>query len=128
MMYEVAALFDKHDSSLRSRVTTRKDELVVRFLKSLSENFKEHRSVQYYAQQLFVTPKYLSQAVKSVMGKSAGELIDDIVTMEAKLLLQDASLSIAQVANSLYFSDQFFFSKFFKKHTGQNPSDYRRAA
>jgi AraC-like DNA-binding protein len=50
------------------------------------------------------------------------------VIVEAKSLLRDPSLTIAQVADMLYFSDQFFFSKFFKRYTGITPSDYRKSA
>jgi YesN/AraC family two-component response regulator len=50
-----------------------------------------------------------------------------MVIMEAKVLLGDSSFSVAQVAESLFFSDQFFFSKFFKNHTGTNPTEYRKA-
>jgi YesN/AraC family two-component response regulator len=73
-----------------------------------------------------VTPKYLSQTVKEVSGKTAGEFIDEMVMMEAKVLLSDLSLSVAQVSEELFFSDQFFFSKFFKNHAGITPSAYRK--
>jgi AraC-like DNA-binding protein len=46
--------------------------------------------------------------------------------LEAKVLLNDGALSIAQIAEELHFSDQFFFSKFFKRNAGVTPSQYRR--
>jgi len=65
--------------------------------------------------------------VKKLTGKTAGKYIDDLVIVEAKNLLRDPSLTIAQIADLLYFSDQFFFSKFFKRYTGITPSDYRKS-
>lgn len=103
----------------------RKEDLTLQFLKVLPNYFKEERSVRFYADQLFVTPKYLTQTVKDVTGKTAGEFIDEMVIVEAKVLLNEPALSIGQVADALHFSDQFFFSKYFKKHYGKNPSEYR---
>jgi YesN/AraC family two-component response regulator len=98
----------------------------MRFVKLLTDSFREERSVIFYAEQLHVTPRYLSQTVKEVTGRSAGDLIDEMVIMEGKALLNNVSLTIAQVAETLYFSDQFFFSKYFKRLTGVSPSEYRK--
>ena len=77
---------------------------------------------------LDITPKYLTTATRGLTGKTAGELIDEMLITEAKVLLNESGLPIAHIAESLSFSDQFVFSKFFKKHCGQNPSSYRRNA
>lgn len=125
-MYELGSMHRKYSSDTRVRLT-RKEDLAMRFFKELSGHFKEERSVQFYAELLYVTPKYLTQAVKEITGRTAGQFIDEMVIMEAKVLLGDPSFSVAQVAESLFFSDQFFFSKFFKNHTGTTPTEYRRA-
>jgi AraC-like DNA-binding protein len=65
--------------------------------------------------------------VKEVAGKTAGDLIDEMVITEAMILLNDPACSIGQVAVLLQFSDQFFFSKFFKNKTGLTPSEYRKS-
>lgn len=124
-LFEVNSVYQRCNSNKKFQYT-RKEDISMRFVKLLSESFREERSVIFYAEQLHVTPRYLSQTVKEVTGKSAGELIDEMVVMEAKALLNDVSLSIAQVADSLYFSDQFFFSKYFKRLTGFSPSEYRK--
>jgi AraC family transcriptional regulator, transcriptional activator of pobA len=124
-LFEVSSIYQRCNSHKKIQYT-RKEEVSMRFVKLLSESFREERSVIFYAEQLHVTPRYLSQTVKEVTGKSAGELIDEMVILEAKALLNDVSLTIAQVADSLYFSDQFFFSKYFKRLTGLSPSDYRK--
>lgn len=124
-LYELASLHRKYHAKEEIRLT-RKEELMKRFLKLLPEHSRKERSLQFYADHLFVTPKYLSQTVKELTGKTAGEFIDEMVMMEAKVLLSDLSLSVAQVAEQMFFSDQFFFSKFFKNHAGITPTAYRK--
>lgn len=124
-IYQFGEVYQRNNGTGEIRIT-KKEDLAMRFAKLLVEHFKEERSVLYYAKLLFVTPRYLTQTIKETTGKTAGELIDEMVIMEAKVLLSNMSVSIAQVAEMLYFSDQFFFSKFFKKHAGMTPSEYRR--
>jgi YesN/AraC family two-component response regulator len=125
--FELAGLYHKY-SNQKNTVHDHKEDLLWRFLALLSKHVKTERSLQFYANRLFVTAKYLTQTVKKLSGKTAGEYIDELVIVEAKNLLRDPSLSIAQVADRLYFSDQFFFSKFFKRFTGITPSDFRKSA
>lgn len=124
-IYEVGSHFRRQQFYEEIKIT-RKEELVMRFMKILPANFKNVRSVQAYASMLNITPKYLSQTLKEITGKTAGDFIDEMVMMEAKILLSDPSLSISQVSDCLGFSDQFFFSNYFKKHAGISPSGYRK--
>lgn len=126
-MFELAAIAKKQREG-RSFKLTRKEEIMMSFLKVLSEHFKEERSVQFYANLLFITPKHLTKTVKELTNKTCGRFIDDMVIMEAKVLLNDMSRSVANVADCLHFSDQFFFSKFFKNHTGLTPTEFRTTA
>jgi AraC-like DNA-binding protein len=105
---------------------TRYEELTFRFLKLLNENFKQERTVQFYADILCVTPGHLSKILKEVSGKSTSQLINEIVVMEAKIMLDNPKLTISQIAQELQFSNQSFFGKFFKKNTGISPSNYRK--
>jgi AraC-like DNA-binding protein len=125
--FELAGIFYRYTNQKKA-VHDRKEELLWRFLALLPEHVKTERGLQFYANRLYVTPKYLTQTVKKLSGKTAGKYIDDQVIVEAKNLLRDHTLSIAQVADRLDFSDQFFFSKFFKRYTGITPSSYRRSA
>lgn len=125
-MFEVAALFKRYrpDEEVKK---TRKEEILTSFVKLLFQHFREERGVQFYADALYITPKHLTKMVKEITNKTCGEMIDEIVIMEAKIMLDDLGLSVATVAEKLQFSDQFFFSKFFKKHTGISPSKYKGA-
>jgi AraC-like DNA-binding protein len=81
--------------------------------------------VRFYGEALNVTPKYLTETVKEINGKSAGAVIDDFVILEAKLLLEKPENTIAQVADLLNFSDQSFFGKYFKRITGISPKEFK---
>jgi AraC family transcriptional activator of pobA len=104
---------------------TRKQELNLLFQNLVFNHYKEHRTVQYYADALFVSPKHLTETVKEVTGKTAGEWIDDAVVLEAKVLLRNHEISVAEVAGQVNFPEQSSFGKYFKKHTGLSPSEYR---
>lgn len=96
-----------------------------RFKQSLIQNFLRQRSVGFYADQLNVSRKYLSEVIKKHSGKTAGEWIDEAVILEAKVLLKNKSLTIKQISEQLNFSDQSVFGKFFKSYTLSSPLDYR---
>ena len=97
-----------------------------RFIRAVSESYKEERSVSYYADKMFLTAKHLSTVVKEISGKTAGEWIDSFVILESKALLKSSELSIQEIADELHFANQSFFGKYFKHHTGMSPKEYRR--
>jgi AraC family transcriptional activator of pobA len=124
-MFELASILKMHN--IETPITyTRKQGILTNFLKLLHIHFREERSVQYYADQMYITPKHLTKTVKELTNKPCSVLIDEIVIKESKFLLDNLSIPVARVAEKLNFSDQFFFSKFFKNQTGINPSRYQR--
>ncbi len=125
-MLEVAAMAKKYRGA-EEQGMSRQEDILLNFLKQLAAHFKEERSVQFYADALFITPKHLTKTVKELTTKTCGEFIDEMVIAEAKVLLGDLSYSVGQVADHLHFSDQFFFSKFFKKRTGMTPKEYKNS-
>lgn len=120
---EMAGIAVKYN--LTKHTTSRKQDLVMQFGNLVNLNFKENRSVKFYADQLAITPKYLTEIVHDVTGESASVIIDEKVMYEAKLLLNNPRLTISQIADALHFSDQSFLGKFFKRHLGLSPSQYR---
>ncbi|NCD71039.1 helix-turn-helix domain-containing protein [Mucilaginibacter agri] len=124
LLYEVAAVYE-HQHVITKNKQTRKQELNMLFQNLVFAQYKEHRNVQYYADALYVSPKHLTETIKEATGKTAGEWIDDAVVLEAKVLLRNHEISIAQVADEIHFPDQSSFGKYFKKQTGFSPSEYR---
>jgi len=123
-MLEFATIV-KRQSIITNTRLTRKEDITMSFIRLLHIHFKEERSVRFYANALFVTARHLTKTLKEVTDKTGGELIDDMVITEAKILLDDLSIPIRAVAEALNFNDQYIFSKFFKNITGITPSDYR---
>ncbi|GAA4805615.1 helix-turn-helix domain-containing protein [Olivibacter ginsenosidimutans] len=126
-MYEYAFLYRKYMKE-RNRKVSRKEDIMLRFIKLVANHFKEERSVDFYAKKLFITSKYLSEITKDVAGKTASSIIAEMVIMEAKSLLNIPSLTIIEIADLLNFSDMSFFGKYFKRYTGVNPSTYRKTS
>jgi AraC family transcriptional regulator, transcriptional activator of pobA len=125
-MFELASILKMHN--LETPIAyTRKQGILTIFLKLLDSHFREERSVQYYADQMYITSKHLTKTVKELTNKTCSALIDEIVIKESKFLLDDLSIPVGRVAEKLHFSDQFFFSKFFKNQTGTNPSQYKKS-
>ena len=91
------------------------------------DNFQKERTVKFYADKLFVTTKYLTETIKSETGKTSNEWIDEILLLEAKILLSNPTLQIAQIAETLNFPDASTFGKFFKNLSGTSPLNYRQS-
>ncbi|WP_298548771.1 helix-turn-helix domain-containing protein [uncultured Parabacteroides sp.] len=104
----------------------RQEELFKHFIRLIHAHCMTQREVSFYAAKLFITPRYLSSVVQNVSGTTAKNIIDRHVILEIKALLQSTELSIQEIANRLQFPDQSFFGRYFKKHTGISPMNYRR--
>jgi AraC-like DNA-binding protein len=100
--------------------------LYQKFMQLLNNFYIEKRSIEEYAELLHVTPNHLSQTIKSVSGKNALSFISERLIMEARSLIQFTDFDMAEIAYQLNFSDPANFGKFFKKHTGLSPLEYRR--
>jgi AraC family transcriptional activator of pobA len=92
----------------------------------IEKNFLTLRLPKEYAQLLAISPNYLNALCKEHLGIQAGELIRNRILLEAKRLLVNMEMSISQVAYALNFSDNSYFTKFFRKHTGITPEDFRK--
>lgn len=125
MFYDVGNVIYRVKNFNESLMSSEK--VFTAFLKMVEENCRKERRVAWYAQQLQITPKYLSQAVKRVSGQAAVEWIENYVTMELRVMLKNSSLSIKEIANEMNFPNQSFLGKYFKEHTGMTPSAYRKS-
>ena len=124
LLYELEFIYAKQHVMIKAR-QSRKQELNLLFQNLVFRYYKEHRSVQFYAEALCVSAKHLTETIKEVTGRTSGEWIEDAVILEAKVLLRNHEISIAQVAENIHFPDQSSFGKYFKKHSGLSPTDYR---
>lgn len=109
-----------------SASSARVNQVFERFLALVTEYHNEQRGVAFYADKLCLTPKYLSKLVRMSSGRSAPDWIDSYVILEAKNLLKYSDKPIKEIVYLLHFPNQSVFYKFFKAHTGQTPSEYRK--
>ncbi len=121
----VGDLYDQYDHSEFAQPNVQV-ALVVRFKQLLIEKHLNLRTVNGYAELLNITPKHLSETIKDITGKTAREWIHHIILLEAKAKLKQTSLNIAQIADSLNFSDSSLFGKYFKRYAGYSPASYRK--
>lgn len=101
--------------------------LTEKFLSLVQQHFKKERFLDFYADKLEVSGKHLSRTVKEATGFTAVDWIDRFVILEAKVLLKSTTMSIQQISDELNFNSQSFFGKYFKKHTGSSPKDFRNS-
>lgn len=101
--------------------------LVKQFEFLVEKHFYKLRFPKEYAELLCVTPNYLNSICQKIRGQSAGELIRSRILLESKRLLVNTDLSASEIAYKLSFKDNSYFSRFFKKHTGIAPDEYRKS-
>ncbi|HVI47647.1 MAG TPA: helix-turn-helix domain-containing protein [Chitinophaga sp.] len=102
--------------------------LINRFLQLLEKHYAQDSEVSYYAGKLHVTPSYLNQVCKKETGTTAGEYIRERILLEARRMLALTTMDVKEIAWTLGFNDSSYFSRFFKKYSGQAPLDFRRQA
>ena len=107
--------------------TTRQMELFHRFAALVHEFCAQEREVAFYADRLCISTRYLSTIVRCVAHTSAKEFIDRAVMLEIRMLLRSTDLSVQEIAYRLKFPDQSYLGRFFKKHAGESPTEYRNA-
>ena len=100
-------------------------ELFNRFMMLLEKDYKISRDVNYYAEQMNISSKYLTNIVNQVTGHTPKTIIDQYVILQLKLHLKRSTQSIKEMAWEFHFADVSFFCRYFKKHTGLTPQQIR---
>ena len=111
---------------MTNRKQTRAEAIFANFIHLLEQNFRTQRRVSWYADQLCITPKYLSEIIKKISLRTPNEWIDNYVILEARVLLKNTTKSIKEITDELNFPNQSFLGKYFKEHVGVSPSEYRK--
>jgi AraC-like DNA-binding protein len=114
-------LGEKNENSTKDR----KDELLMEFFKLLGEKGHREHNPSFYANALCISPQYLSLILKKKTNLPASKWISTRIILEAQTKLRQPGIPINTIADDLNFSDQSSFGKFYKKHTGISPREYR---
>ncbi len=109
----------------KEKLKDQNDDIPAKFKKLVNENYISTRKVEDYASKLYVSAGHLNDLVKQKTGKSAKDLINERLLLEAKRLLYYNDNSIKEICEILQFNEMAYFSRFFKNHTGKSPNDFR---
>ena len=121
----MASVVGQVGDSQSAEKLSRSDLIVARFLQCVRENYREHRELGFYANELQLTPKYMSHVVYERTGRQPSKWIKDYVILEAKAMLRSGRNSIQQIAEELNFPNQSFFGKYFKEAVGVSPKKWK---
>ena len=126
MMYDI---FEAHAQRDATDTHTDRTAYIVKQLMALLATgiSRTERDVNYYAERLNVSPKYLSATIKRVTGHSVTSYIDRHTIPILKDYLNDERLSLTQIADLMNFTSLSYFSRYCTKHLGQSPSEYRQS-
>lgn len=123
-------IFSKLETLKQEQTFYLKDSLklttFLKFKSLLEENFHESRNADFYASKLNITYKHLNFICKEVINQTAKQFIDDFIVLEAKRQLINSSVKSTQLAFSMGFEESSNFVKYFKKHTGLTPNNFKK--
>ena len=105
---------------------SRSEEITGRFMRLVDEHCERHHNLDWYAEQLCLTTRYVANTVKETVGMTASACIEHALTQRAQTLLCTTTLSIQEIADQLGFANQSHFGTFFKRQTGSSPAAFRK--
>lgn len=124
-LYEAQAVYSKDFTGTKS-ISRREKDLNQKFNELIKTQAITQHNLKFYADSLFITPKYLISVIKNASGKTPGVLINETIIEEAKQYLVHTDLPVVEIADLLQFTDIATFSKFFKRFTALSPSAFRK--
>ena len=119
----VCLLYNKNTND--QRPISKSEQICRSFNLLVLQYYRQNRNVSWYAEKLGITHAYLCTTVKQAIGKTCIDVISSMVIMDAKSQLKSTDLSIQQISDSLNFANMSFFGKYFKRHVGMSPLEYR---
>lgn len=127
MLYEIFSyIFVKNNESEAELMTgTQGERLFKQFIELLVASEVKQRQVQYYANQLCVSPKHLSAVCKQLSGKAALAWINHFIVQDIKYMLANSDWSIKEISNYMGFPNASFFGKYVRQHMGASPTSIR---
>ena len=115
----------RREVNMTDDYSDRQGELFHRYMTLVRENFREQHNVSYYASRMCITTRYLSTIVRNVAGESPKDVIDRMIVLELKVMLRSTNMAIQEIAAQMHFPDQSYMGRYFRKHTGMAPTEYR---
>lgn len=124
LTYRLCSVFQKKFLSGNS-VGARRTEIFLRLIQLIDRNFMSERGVEFYADKLFLSPKYLSGLSKAVCGYTVQELVFKAIIRKSMAMLDSTNKTVQEISDEFNFPNPSSFGTFFKKHVGMSPQKYR---
>lgn len=127
LSHTIIALMKRYntDTATDDKNASRAQQIFDKFMNLLGEYHNRERTLKFYADKMFLSPKYVSGMIKNYSGKNALEWINNFVVLEAKMMLRYTDKNVQEIAYSLNFPTQSAFGKYFKQQVGTSPRQYR---
>lgn len=121
----IAELYKNHNK-WRETLPKRDHGILYEFIQLIMKHYTRQHTSTFYAQQLGITLPHFCTTIKKITDKTPLEVIAMVITIDAKTQLKITDIPVKEIALSLGFNNLSFFNKYFKKHTGITPQEYRR--
>ena len=119
------SLIYKKKTDNENVTSSKSEQLCKAFTQLVMQHYNDNRNVAWYAEKLGITHAHLCSIVKQSTGKTCADIISSMVIMDAKSQLKSTHQSIQVISDSLNFANMSFFGKYFKRHVGMSPLEYR---
>lgn len=117
----------RHHTPYSNAPMTRNMEICREFVQLAMENYTKEHSVSYYAKRLNITLQHFCYVIKKVSGRTALDILSNIIIMDAKAQLKSTDMPVKKIAFALGFDNLSFFNKYFRQHVGMTPQEYRES-
>lgn len=126
LLYGINKIYKTHPQQQKSS-KSRKEEICRELVQLVIENYTNERRAQFYADKLSISLQHLSTTIKQGTGKNVLDIIAQVVMVDVKAKLKSTNMTIQEIAYSLNFPSASFFGKYFKRHMGVSPLEYRNS-
>jgi len=125
-LLRMVGIMDSGTEVKETESSVRGEQLVEKFVWMVNEDCGRNRLVEYYADRLNITSKYLSTLVRNILGRTPTDVIKVVTMKEIERRLRYTDDSIKQISQAMNFPNTSFFGKHFKQHSGMTPNSYRK--
>ena len=127
LTYRICSMYNRKLVNDGEEAGGRKNEVFIRLIQLIEKYYMQERGVEFYADKLCLSPKYLSAVSKSICGYTVQELVFKAIIRKSISLLKNTQQDIQEISNAIGFPNASYFGTFFKKQVGMSPQQYRKS-
>ena len=127
LTYRICSMYNRKLVNDGEEAGGRKNEVFIRLIQLIEKYYMQERGVEFYADKLCLSPKYLSAVSKSICGYTVQELVFKAIIRKCISLLKNTQKNIQEISNEFGFPNASYFGTFFKKQMGMSPQQYRKS-